>query len=268
MGIVRFRTESGSTRCGYIVGSSIVGIDDQLPHQAPSTLSTAEDISRRTYNRSEVTLINPVDPGTIVCLDGCYEHDGVEQRDPHVGELATQETPSLWVALVDSMVAEGTDVTLPGLTDDVRPGVELGLVIGERTRNCSPDRAREHIAGYITCRTFNAHDTHPGLYGYRMFEGFLGVGEKFVPDITLPVALGVRRNKKVADRSSTADLRFSLGELVSYASHVFTLDPGDLVLTGNPTRIDSPLKPGENVTAWIESVGRQTATVVAEGEGQ
>jgi 2-keto-4-pentenoate hydratase/2-oxohepta-3-ene-1,7-dioic acid hydratase in catechol pathway len=150
------------------------------------------------------------------------------------------------------------------MTDDVRPGVELGLIIGAQARHLTPEKAPEYIAGYTVCRTLRADDQHPGLYGYRMFPGFLGVGPSIVPEIGSPVALGVRQGNETVDSSSTARLRFSLGDLVSYASHIFTLEPGDLIVTGNPVRTKDSVEAGETVTAWIESIGQQTTTLVAE----
>jgi 2-keto-4-pentenoate hydratase/2-oxohepta-3-ene-1,7-dioic acid hydratase in catechol pathway len=262
MGIVRFQTQSGNTRCGYLAESSVIDLGEQPSHKAFDYIKKTNNIARPIYDRSDVTLLSPVDPKTVVRLDGCYAHDTTDEYDPHLGELATQETPSLWVAPTNSLATDENNVPLPEMTDDVRPGVELGLVISEQVRNCSPNKAREHIAGYTVCRTLTAHDEHPGLYGYRMFNGFVGVGSELVQEITLPVTLGVRRNGETADRASTTDLRFSLGELVSYASNVFTLDPGDLILTGNPVQIQTAVEVGEVITAWIESIGRQTTTIV------
>ena len=266
MGLVRFQTTSEEYRCGYIIGSSIIDLGKRKPHDALAALPEALNAERPVHNRSDVTLLCPVNPGTIVRLDGCYKQDTTDAHDPHIGELATKETPSLWVAPNDSLAADCTEVEIPAMVDDVRLGVELGVIIGEQARHLPPTEALDSVAGYTVCRTLRAHDGHPGLYGYRMFEGFLGVGSTLVPKITLPVALGVRRNDELADRSSTACLRFSLGELISYVSHVFTLEPGDLVVTGDPTHITEPIEVGETLTGWIESVGHQTTVVTTEGE--
>ena len=266
MGVVRFRVGPGEPRCGYLAGSSVLDLGERQPHEALATLPEAVGSERPVHDRRDVTLLCPVNPGTVVRLDGCYEHDVTDGYDPHLGDLASRETPSLWVAPTASLAADGTEVPLPAMADDVRPGVELGLVVGEQARHLTPEEALESIAGYTVCRTLWAHDEHPGLYGYRMFTGFLGVGPTVVPEITQPVALGARRDGETVDQSSTARLRFSLGELVSYASHVFTLDPGDLVVTGNPIRTEDAVDPGETVTTWVESVGQQTTVLTAEGE--
>lgn len=266
MGLVRFQTTSDEWRCGYVISSSVIDLGKRQPHDAISTLPESLDPEQPVHDLNDLTLLCPVNPGTIVRLDGCYEQDTTDAYNPHLGELATRETPSLWVAPNDSLTADYTEVEIPAMVDDVRPGVELGLVIGEQARHLSPTEALDSVAGYTVCRTLRAHDSHPGLYGYQMFDGFLGVGSTLIPKMTSPVALGIRRDDEMADQSSTARLRFSLGELVSYVSHIFTLEPGDLVVTGDPTRITEPIEAGETVIAWIESVGNQTTFVTAEGE--
>lgn len=268
MGVVRFQTSTGDIRCGYLVDSNIIDLGDRQPHDVLMNLAEALSTERPVRNRSQVTLLPPVDPGTIVRLDGCYEHDVTDEPDPHLGELASGDRPSLWVSPTSSLVFGDTEVPLPTMTDDVRPGVELGLVVGEQARHLTPKEAPEYIAGYTVCRTLRAYDQHPGLYGYRMFPGFLGIGPSAVPEIELPVALGMRQDNETIDRSSTARLRFSIGDLMSYASDVFTLEPGDLVVTGDPIRITNSVNPGETVTAWIESIGQLTTTLVAKEGGQ
>lgn len=267
MRIVRFQKRTGDIRCGYLLGSTIIDLGDRQPHDILANLPKMLCSERPIYNRSQIKLLPPVDPGKVVRLDGCYEQDVTEQPDPHLGDLASGDRPSLWVSPTGTLAAGDAEVPLPTMAHDVRPGVELGLVVGEQARCLTPEEASKYIAGYTVCRTLRAHDQHPGLYGYRMFPGFLGVGPSVVPEIELPVALGIRKNNETVDRSSTSRLRFSIGDIVSYASRVFTLEPGDLVVTGDPTRSKNSVNPDETVTAWIESIGRQATTFVAEEGG-
>lgn len=268
MGIARFRTNDGSVRYGYASGSSILDFGMQSLRDLLTNLPDALASGEQIYDRSEVTLLSPVDPGTVVRFDGCYEHNIADDHDPHLGEFIAGEAPSIWVTPNSSLCADDCEVSIPTILDDVRPGVELGLVIGRHAENLSLQEAADCIIGYTVCRTLSGYDQHPGLYGYRMFAGSLGVGPTIVPEVELPVALGVRQNDETVDQSSTAHLRFSLGDLVRYASHIFTLNPGDLLVTGNPLQATDSVNPGDTVTAWIESVGQQTAALSAEGENR
>jgi hypothetical protein len=86
MGVVRFRVGSGELRCGYLAGSSVLDLGTRQPHEALATLSETLSAERPVHDRRDVTLLCPVDPETIVRLDGCYEHD---VTDPHLGEPAS-----------------------------------------------------------------------------------------------------------------------------------------------------------------------------------
>lgn len=115
MGVVRFRVESGEPRCGYLAGSSVVDLGERQPHDVLATLPETLGSERPVHDRSEVTLLPPVDPGTIVRLDGCYAHD---TTDPHLGDLASRETPSLWVAPTDSLAIAGTPARVRSTVPD------------------------------------------------------------------------------------------------------------------------------------------------------
>jgi 2-keto-4-pentenoate hydratase/2-oxohepta-3-ene-1,7-dioic acid hydratase in catechol pathway len=265
MGVVRFRVAPDECRCGYLVGSSVIDLGKRQPHDVLAALPEA--LANRTstiHDCTDVTFLPPVDPGTVVRMDGCYEHDVESEYDPHLGDLTSLDTPSLWITPTSSIAADGSEVELPAMTTDVRPGVELGILVGKQSYRLTPNEARDAICGYTVCRTLRAHDSQPGLYGYRMFPDFLGIGRSIVPDIDPPVELGVRKSGETVDQSSSGKLRFSFEELVSYVSNVFTLEPGDFIVTGDPTRITERLEPGTTVTAWIESIGRQTTTISSE----
>jgi 2-keto-4-pentenoate hydratase/2-oxohepta-3-ene-1,7-dioic acid hydratase in catechol pathway len=92
-----------------------------------------------------------------------------------------------------------------------------------------------------------------------------------VPD---PQALPVRcwLNGELRQQSSTADMVFSVRQLISYISRYFTLEPGDLILTGTPEGVilgraeKTWLKPGDQVTVEVGPLGRLCNTFVAEDE--
>jgi len=155
-------------------------------------------------------------------------------------------------------------VSIPKVVEDIRPGVELGIVVGEHVRNLDPSTALDSVAGYTVCRTLQAQDENPGQYGYKMFDGFLAVGSEVVSGVEFPVALGFRINGEAGGVRSTSELRFSLGEIVSYVSEVMKLYPGDIITIGDSTEAKEKLSSGDSVTAWIEGVGRIN-TRISEG---
>ena len=77
------------------------------------------------------------------------------------------------------------------------------------------------------------------------------------------LVLGARVNGIERQRSTTADLLFSVADLVSYLSRAITLRPGDVILTGTPSGV-GPVVPGDEVEIWVEGVGSLVNPVVAE----
>lgn len=259
---VRFYSSSGSIEDGYRIGSKVVKSDAASPSDLDLSTISPVDL----YHAEDLKLAPPIKPETVVRLDGCYSESIERGRDSHL-EAAGMEflnNPTLWVAPNSSLVGSDASVPHPRAVDDVRPGVELGIVIGEKARNVNPSNANDYIAGYTVCRTLRAYDENPGLYGYKMFDGFLGVGPSVVSRTELPVALGVRTNAKPIDICSSADMRFSVPDIVSYVTDVMTLAPGDIITTGEPTHASESLTAGDTVTAWIEGIG-SISTKITDG---
>ncbi|NLG54144.1 MAG: fumarylacetoacetate hydrolase family protein, partial [Rhodococcus sp.] len=75
--------------------------------------------------------------------------------------------------------------------------------------------------------------------------------------------LGARVNGVEKQASNTADLLFSVPQLISYLSTAITLQPGDIVITGTPSGV-GPILPGDSVDIWVEGVGTLTNQVIAE----
>jgi 2-keto-4-pentenoate hydratase/2-oxohepta-3-ene-1,7-dioic acid hydratase in catechol pathway len=273
MGVVRFRTGSGEIQTGYLVDSTVVKLDEDehksehLTTNAARIIDSVRSNDSTTYDVSDVALETPTDPKNIVRLDGCYKKGDENEGDRHLKEAGLNhlENPTLWVAPNSSLTSPEDGVSIPKVVEDVRPGVELGIVIGQRARSLNPSTALDLVTGYTVCRTLQAQDENPGLYGYKMFDGFLSVGPEIVSRVDFPLALGIRKDGATVDVRSTSEMRFSLGEIVSYVSEVMTLYPGDIITTGNPTEVQTKLSLGDSVTSWVEGVGRITTRISEEG---
>jgi 2-keto-4-pentenoate hydratase/2-oxohepta-3-ene-1,7-dioic acid hydratase in catechol pathway len=100
--------------------------------------------------------------------------------------------------------------------------------------------------------------------------GFCPVGPLIVTADELDPAdlrLGCTINGEAIQDGRTADMRFSIDEIVAYLCRHVRLEPGDLIATGTPARLTTPpgperhLEVGDVVTAWIEGIGELTTTV-------
>jgi 2-keto-4-pentenoate hydratase/2-oxohepta-3-ene-1,7-dioic acid hydratase in catechol pathway len=157
------------------------------------------------------------------------------------------------------------------------PRAELGVVIGKRVRRVPEENALEAVRGYICLNDVSARDLQfsDGQWTRgKSADTFCPVGPKVVPaaDVPDPQALGIRcvLNGQVMQDSTTANMIFTVAEIIAYASATMTLEPGDLIATGTPAGVgvfrDPPvlLKDGDEVTIEIDGLGSLTNPVQAE----
>jgi 2-keto-4-pentenoate hydratase/2-oxohepta-3-ene-1,7-dioic acid hydratase in catechol pathway len=176
----------------------------------------------------------------------------------------TPSQPVIFVKPSTSVIGPGQPIALPQGVGRVDYEGELGIVIGRRTHRVSPSGAAENVLGLCCGNDVTARDLQK-LDGQwtraKGFDGFCPLGPWVAtgvdPDDLL---LETLVNGKVVQSSRTSDMLFSPFELVSFISHVMTLVPGDVVLTGTPGGI-GPLAAGDSVEVRIEAVGSLTNPV-------
>ena len=209
-------------------------------------------------------------PGKIVCVGMNYRAHAEEQgREP-------PERPVLFAKWASALIGPGEAIRLPAISQAIDHEAELGVVLGERVRAVSVANALEAVRGYLCANDVSARDLQRADRQFtraKSLDTFCPVGPSLVPaaDVPDPQALRIRClvNGEVRQDSSTADMVFSVAELIAFASEAITLEPGDLILTGTPGGVgefrDPPLylRDGDEVTVEIEGVGTLTNPVRA-----
>lgn len=166
----------------------------------------------------------------------------------------------------------------PGRTVPVDPAirmldweVELAAIVGRAGRDIPAARALEHVAGYTVAIDLTARDllVRPeSIFKFDFFagkgqDGFCPTAAAFLPAAFLPdpreARLRLAVNGVAKQDASTSDMIYSVEELVSWASTLVTLEPGDVVLTGSPEGVGYPrrdfLAPGDVIRAELEPLG-------------
>jgi 2-keto-4-pentenoate hydratase/2-oxohepta-3-ene-1,7-dioic acid hydratase in catechol pathway len=234
-------------------------------------------------DRSSLRPLPAVEPGKIVCV-------GLNYRD-HVAEGAGREAPEwplLFAKFPNTVIADGEPIVRPEGTDALDLEVELGVVIGRAARRVSVERAMDYVAGYVVVNDVSARDWQGNKAALREGEKgdgqwlrakgsdtFLPMGPVFVTPGALDPASGIRlRSWRIPgpgrpgageaqpmQDGSTADMIFSIPELVAFISRHITLEPGDVIATGTPSGVgvfrDPPifLEPGDRVRCEIDGIG-------------
>ena len=202
--------------------------------------------------------------GKILCIGRNY----VE----HIRELGneTPDAPVIFMKPASSVVGDGETIVIPPYSHDCHHEAELALLIGRAGKDIPPARAMEHIAGFgvaidLTLRDVQAELKKKGL-PWDIAKGFdtacpLSV---FVPPDVVgnPHDLQIRLwvNGQIRQDGSTGMMIHSIPSIMSYISAIFTLEPGDVILTGTPAGV-GPLKSGDEVIAEIARVGSLRVSV-------
>jgi 2-keto-4-pentenoate hydratase/2-oxohepta-3-ene-1,7-dioic acid hydratase in catechol pathway len=211
----------------------------------------------------------PIDvPSKIICV-------GLNYRD-HAEEQGTElpSAPLLFAKWPNALIGPGEPIVIPGVSDQVDYEAELGVVIGERVRGISEANALEAVLGYLCLNDVSARDLQfsDGQWTRgKSPDTFCPVGPQLVPaaEVEDPQALGIRcfLNGDAMQDSTTANMIFTVAEIIAYASATMTLERGDLIATGTPAGVgvfrDPPvlLKEGDEVTVEIDGLGALTNPV-------
>jgi len=202
---------------------------------------------------SQARLLAPVTPSKIICVGRNY-------RD-HVKEMGS-ELPAehlLFFKPVSALLHPGGVVRMPAASARVDFEGELALVIGRRSRHLREDEWRSALRGYTLANDVTARDLQNKDGQWTRAKGF----DTFCPvgpwvsdelDPTTGLTLETRVNGELRQHGSTLDFIFSIPKLLAYITAAFTLEAGDLVLTGTPSGI-GPLKAGDCVEVTIPGLG-------------
>lgn len=208
-------------------------------------------------------LLPPLVPGKIVAV-------GLNYQD-HIREtgLPTPREPLVFTKFTTSLIGAQDEIRFdPELTSRVDWEVELAVVIGRRARHVRADEALSYVAGYTAANDVSARDLQFSDQQWvrgKSLDTFCPLGPVIVtPDeVGDPQALRLRTvvNGETVQDSSTAEMIFPVAELVAFCSRSFTLEPGDVLLTGTPWGCGEFMTPprsltdGDVVTVAVERIG-------------
>ena len=184
-------------------------------------------------------------PGKIVCVGRNYARHAAE-----LGHDVPSE-PLIFLKPPSSVIAAGESVRMPSDVGRVDYEGEIGVVVGRRCRRVPESAAWEHLSGVVAVNDMTARDLQRRDSQWTRAKGldtFCPVGNVVEAASVDPSDLSVttRVNGEVRQHGTTAEMVFSIPRLVSFISHVMTLEEGDLIATGTPEGV-GPVSPGETV---------------------
>jgi len=183
----------------------------------------------------------------------------------HAKELgnAVPTKPLLFMKPASCYITAGQPIEIPLGCSELHHEIELGAIINKTCKRVQEDKAMSYVGGYCLALDMTARDFqneakakgHPWTMA-KMFDTSLPVSD-FIPTSSIPdpanVNLWCKVNNELRQKGCTKDMIFSLPVLISYISQYFTLEEGDLILTGTPAGV-GPVKSGDVITGGIPGV--------------
>jgi 2-keto-4-pentenoate hydratase/2-oxohepta-3-ene-1,7-dioic acid hydratase in catechol pathway len=233
---------------------------------------------------NKVKLLAPLpNPRKVLALAGNYA-DHIREGGRDVQEKDTV-TPRIFIKPASSVIGPGAPIVISKVAQFIDWEGELGVVIGRRGKYVPRERAMQHVAGYtvfhdVSERQLKIRNRKESAEWDKFFDWLNGkwmdsfgpmgpflVTRDEIKDVK-NLALTTKVNGKVEQSGNTGQMIFDVADLIHYASHVFTLEPGDVIATGTPAGVghgkNKKLKPGDVVEIEIEGVGALRNPVRAE----
>jgi len=293
-------SKEGSVRCGTLTGEGLIDIvsewDDSNPprsvkeilERGPACLEKLAEVEKTVeafIPLESVKFLAPIPrPGKILALAGNY----VEHIKEAGLKLGLSDSPRLTTVprpfIMPSTAAAnpGDEIPWPVYSETIDYELELAVVIGQKSRAVAPEDAMKKIAGYTIANDISARtvtfkknravrpwdEFYDWLNG-KWADGFCPMGPYLltadeIEDVqNLDMKLTV--NGQARQEANSSQMIHTVAQVVSFLSHLMTLEPGDIIATGTPSGVGlatgNYLKAGDKIEASIEKLGTLTNTL-------
>lgn len=207
--------------------------------------------------------------GKIICI-GLNYHDHAAETD---AEIPTE--PIVFFKATSTLMGPDDQIEIPRRSEKTDWEVELAVIIGRRCKYVNVDKALDYVAGYAVTNDMSERDFQHNRGGQwvkgKSADTFGPLGPWLVTRDEVPdpqrLSMWLDVNGVNMQRSNTANMAFSVEQLISYLSQFMSLHPGDVISTGTPAGVGMGLKPprylkeGDRVELGIDGLGRQCQVV-------
>ena len=275
--------DHGHELLGLVEGDRVLRASDAGP-EFPTTLSDLLDATngdwaaiRRSANNArshivergrrldEVALLPPVPhPSKIVAIGLNFRDHAVEAGAP------TPTQPTTFAKFPSSLIGHRAEISWdPRLTKEVDYEAELAVVIGRRAKSVSEENAFDYVFGYTCANDVSARDLQFAESQWvrgKSLDTFCPLGPVIVTSDEIPdpqsLQITCTVNSQLRQSANTSEMFFGVATLVSYCSQAFTLEPGDVIITGTTAGVGVFKKPkqmlhdGDEVVVEVGGIGR------------
>ncbi len=237
-----------------------------LPTLRAAILDAAKD--QAGIPVASVRLRSPVaNPGKVVAAPVNYrKHFDEAAADPttfHAAHVRKIEETGLFLKANSSLAGASDTVRLIQTDRRTDHEIELAAIIGTTCKDVTRERALDHVAAYaigldITIRGSEERSMRKSPDTYTVLGPWMVTADEVGDPAGLDLSLDV--NDEPRQRANTRDLLLDVPDLIVLASRFYTLEPGDILLTGTPEGV-GPIRPGDTIHASIAGIGAMSVRV-------
>lgn len=254
------------TQLGEIVGDEVYVLSSSDTVRMTEMIRRGVTPNRvsQHYPLVQVKLLAPLRPGKIIAIGRNYaEHAKETGNKPPT-------SPMVFAKMTNSVLDPGEFITWrESITKEVDWEVELAVIMGKKATRVSEEDALNYVFGYTIANDVSARDLQLRSDGRwvrgKGLDTFCPLGPIIVTPDEIPdpqnLHLMTKVNDEVMQDGNTKDMIFNVRYLIHYLSQYFTLEPGDVILTGTPPGVGEGrdpklyLKDGDIVTCSIDGIG-------------
>jgi 2-keto-4-pentenoate hydratase/2-oxohepta-3-ene-1,7-dioic acid hydratase in catechol pathway len=293
-------SRNNSTSVGCLTGEGLTDIPSTWPGPNPprsikeiltrgqsclAKLTELADSADTFTPLDSVKILAPIPrPGKVIALAGNYsEHIKEAGRALGLSDSPRETTvPRPFIMPPTVVTGPNEQIPWPAYSEQVDYEIELAVVIGKETKCIKPEETLDVVAGYTIANDVSARSVtftkarakrpwdefYDWLNG-KWSDGFLPMGPYLltkdeVEDVqNLDMQLTV--NGRVRQKAETSQMIYHVTDIVSFLSHIMTLEPGDVIATGTPAGVAMAsgefLQPGDTIECTIEKLGTLTNTL-------
>ncbi|MDD9909008.1 MAG: fumarylacetoacetate hydrolase family protein [Ahrensia sp.] len=208
--------------------------------------------------------------GKVMCIGLNYSDHAAETG------ASNPEHPILFMKAVSAITGPNDTVSMPRHSKSTDWEVELGVVIGRKAKYVAEKDALRYVGGYCVANDVSERDFQAKLTGQwtkgKSCDTFGPLGPWLVTrdEVKDPQALDMTLdvNGKRMQTGNTSTMIFTVAQIIEHLSSLFTLYPGDVIMTGTPPGVGLGIKPkpkflkeGDVMEVWIDGLGKQKQKV-------
>ena len=211
------------------------------------------------YDLNQVKLLAPCEPTKVIGVGINYRSVISQKGDP------APEEPIIFLKPSTSVIGPDESIVTPNGVKEMEYEAEPVVVIKDKIKNVSVEDAKKHVLGYTCGNDITAKDFmikgRPWTKG-KSFDTFMPIGPCIVEGLDCDnLNVKMYHNGKLTQDGNTSDMVFNVSQIISFISHIMTLNPGDIISTGTPPG-KGKLAAGDVIEVEVEGIGKLTNRVV------